>query len=449
MTDTPAPNTPANKDAAATHTPTAVPVDDKKRKRHRKHLLRIMTVIFVVIGLVWLIYWLCWGRFHEYTDDAYVAGNQVRLMAQVAGTVTAINTDDTQLVLEGQSIIKLDDTDSVIALERAKANLADTVRQTRKLYENVKQMKASTTLRQADLLKARLDYERRQGMVGERAISREEMQHYLTAMEAAQANFDLAKSRYTAALGLVENTTLYHHPAVETARVNLKNAYLNLVRTDIVSPVTGYVAKRSVQLGQQVSMQTAMMAIVPLNEVWVEANYKESQLGRLRIGQPVILTADAYSGVTYHGKVHGLSAGTGSTFDLLPPQNATGNWIKIVQRVPVRIDLDPEEIKQHPLRLGLSMRVTTDTYDTGGHILVLSAEHQPLLQTSVFKDQLANAEQLIDGIVQSNAPDVALASTDTILEEPAIIPLHETASGLPKNPLANNADSNQHHEQQG
>ena len=391
------------------------PVDDKKNRRRRKRILKILVIVFSVIAILWLIYWLCWGQFHEYTDDAYVAGNLVRLMPQVAGTVTAINTDDTQLVLQGQTIVKLDDTDTRIALERAKSNLADTVRQTRQLYENVIQAKATATLRQADLLKAKLDFDRRKGMVGERAISREEMQHYLTALEAATANNDLAKSKYTAAVGLVENTTLYHHPAVETAKINLKNAYLSFVRTTIVAPVTGYVAKRSVQLGQQVSLRSAMMSIIPLNEVWVEANYKESQLGRLRIGQSVKLIADAYDDFVFHGKIHGLSAGTGSAFDLLPPQNATGNWIKIVQRVPVRIDLDPDELKKHPLRIGLSMRVTASTFHTDGNILTQTAEGQPTLMTRVFKNQLANADKLIDSIVQANAPDVSLASlaTDT------------------------------------
>jgi membrane fusion protein (multidrug efflux system) len=384
--------------------------EDKKARRKRRRILNTIGAIFLIIGLICFLYWLCWGQFHEYTDDAYVDGNLVRLMPQVAGTVTTINTDNTQLVLQGQTLVKLDPTDTRIQLDRAKANLALTIRQVRELYENVQQTIATLILKKADLEKAKYDFKRRRGLVGERAISREEMQNYLTLMEGAQAQYDFAKSKYMAALSLVENTTLYQHPTVIAAEINLKNAYLNFVRTTVVSPVTGYVAKRAVQLGQQVSQRTSMMAIVPLNEVWIEANYKESQLGRLRIGQTVELIADAYEGFTFHGKIHGLSAGTGSAFDLLPPQNATGNWIKIVQRVPVRIDLDPEELKKHPLRIGLSVRVTTRTFNTDGDILTLNTKDQPTLITPVFNNQLAMAEQLIDEIVRNNAPDISLGN---------------------------------------
>jgi membrane fusion protein (multidrug efflux system) len=384
--------------------------DDKKARRKRRRVLKIIAAIFLIVALIWFLYWLCWGQFHEYTDDAYVDGNLVRLMPQVAGTVTAINTDNTQLVLQGQTLVKLDDTDTRIQLDRAKANLALTIRQVRELYENVQQSEALVTLKKADLEKAKYDFNRRQGLVGERAISREEMQHYLTVLQGAEAQYKFAKSRYMSSLSLVENTTLYAHPTVIAAEITLKNAYLNFIRTTIVSPVTGYVAKRSVQLGQEVSQRTSMMAVVPLNEVWIEANYKESQLGRLRIGQKVELVADAYDGYTFHGKIHGLSAGTGSAFDLLPPQNATGNWIKIVQRVPVRIDLDPEELKKHPLRIGLSMRVTARTFNTDGDILTQTAKEQPTLVTTVFKDQIAMADQMIDEIVRKNAPDISLTN---------------------------------------
>jgi membrane fusion protein (multidrug efflux system) len=385
----------------------------KKMSKKRKQILIVLTVIFTLIALIWLMWYLIWGQFEEYTDDAYVSGNMVRLMPQVAGTVVAINTDDTQFVVEGQPVIKLDDADMRLALERAKANLANSVRKVRQYFEDVKQAQASGVLRKADLENARYDLTRRQGLVGERAISREEMQHYITALQVAQAQLDLANAKLSAAQALVQNTSLYNHPEVQRAKVGLKNAYLNFYRTTIIAPVTGYVAKRTVQVGQQVSQRTAMLAIVPLKQVWIDANYKESQLGRIRIGQKVTFTVDAYSGVTFHGTVQGLSAGTGSAFDLLPPQNATGNWIKIVQRLPVRILLDQDELAQHPLRIGLSARITTGTYDTDGPILNKQANVTAVYLTDVYANELAYTNKMIDEIIKANAADMSLITATT------------------------------------
>jgi membrane fusion protein (multidrug efflux system) len=372
----------------------------------RKIAMLTLGGIFLFIGLVWLIYWVFWGRFEEYTDDAYVNGNLVQLMPQVPGTVIEINTDDTQLVLQGQTIIRLDPTDMEIALQRSKADLAQTVRTVKQYFEKAEQAQATLILRNADLMKAQLDLKRRVGLVGERAISREEMQHYQSANDVAQAQYDYALHQLRSAQALVVNSHLYSHPQVELAKANLKKAYLNLQRTNISAPVTGYVAKRSVQVGQQVAMNTPMLAIVPLNDVWVDANYKESQLSNIRINQPVVLYADANSDVTYHGKVVGLSAGTGAAFSLLPPQNATGNWIKIVQRLPVRVGLDPEELRKNPLQLGLSMRVTTNTYERGGHKLAPIASQRTFYSTDIYAKQLDLVDRLIDSILQENSADM-------------------------------------------
>lgn len=374
--------------------------------RKRKLAMLLLGSIFLFIGLVWFIYWLIWGRFEVYTDDAYVNGNMVQLMPQVPGTVIAIYTDDTQLVLQGQTIVKLDPSDFEIALQRAQANLGQTVRQVRQYFEKAEQAQATLILRNADLMKAQLDLKRRVGLVGERAISREEMQHFKTTADTAQAQYDYALHALRAAQALIDNTHLYTHPLVERAKANMKTAYLNFQRTNILAPVTGYVAKRSVQVGQQVSMTTPMLAIVPLNEVWVDANYKESQLNKLRINQPVILYADANTDVTYHGKVMGLNAGTGAAFSLLPPQNATGNWIKIVQRLPVRISLDLTELKKNPLQLGLSMRVTVNVHDVSGNRLATLVHQTPVYSTDVYAKQLVLAEQLIDTVLHENAPDM-------------------------------------------
>jgi len=381
------------------------PETNENNSQKRRKAIIMLTAFFLVIGFIWLLYWLVWGRFHEYTDDAYVGGNIVAVMAQVPGTVIEITTDDTQLVTQGQPIVKLDPTDTTIALQRAEATLAETVREVRQYFENAERAQATLILRSADLMKAQLDLKRRVGLVGERAISREEMQHYTTAAQGAEAEYKAALHTLRAAVALVENSHIYTHPLVERAKANLKSAYLNKQRTVIVAPVTGYVAKRSVQVGQEISMKTTLLAIVPLNEIWVDANYKESQLSRIRINQPVNLYADANSDVTYHGKVLGLSPGTGVTFSLLPPQNATGNWIKIVQRLPVRIGFDPEEIKKNPLLIGLSMHVTINTYHLDGKRLATTSKTKTLYATPVYQHQLAEVDTLIAVILKANAAD--------------------------------------------
>lgn len=391
---------PAETDKAGASTP--------KTRRRRKRAIIILSSIFVFLGLIWFFYWLIWGRFEVYTDDAYINGNMVQLNPQIPGTVVAINTDDTQLVTKGQVIIKLDPSDMAIALQRAEAALANTVRKVRQFYENTQRAQQTLILRNADLMQAQLDFKRRIGLVGERAISREQMSHFQTRVETAQARYKNALYNLRSLLALVENSHLYSHPQVEHAKANLKQAYIDFQRTTIVAPVTGIVAKRTVQVGQQVNMRTPMLAIVPLNEVWVDANYKESQLSDIRMGQPATVYADIYSGVTFHGRIVGLNAGTGAAFSLLPPQNATGNWIKIVQRLPVRVSLEPEEIKKHPLLIGLSMRVTTDISDTSGSALGSVPKKTPVYSTNVFEKQLAEADVLINSILTENAPNIYL-----------------------------------------
>jgi len=380
-------------------------INNEKHVHHskRRTLLTWLTIIFLVLGFLYLIYWLIWGRFEVYTDDAYVNGNMVQLMPQVAGTVITISTDDTRLVLRGQSLIKLDGADAKVAYRQAHANLAQTVRQVKQYFENVSELEASLSVRAADLEKAKLDLRRRMGLSGLDAVSREELQHIKTSLAAAQAQYNLSLHQLNAAKALVANTTVYTHPLVKQAEARFQRAYLNLVRTNIDAPITGIVAKRSVQIGQQVTPGTTLLSIVPLEQVWVDANYKESQLRNIRIGQPARVEVDA-NGLVYHGKVLGLSPGTGSAFSILPPQNATGNWIKIVQRLPVRIMLDAEELKQHPLQLGLSTEVTIDTSDRSGHVLPQISNNTPLYQTSTYAAQLHASKNLIKQILETNLP---------------------------------------------
>jgi len=385
----------------------ATPVTLKKRKM----ATIVLASFFIIIGLIWLIYYLIWGQFEVSTDNAYVSGNLVQVMSQIPGTVIQINVDDTYFVNQGEEIIKIDPSDLKIAFQRSSAYLAQTVRQVRQSFEFAQQAQASVLLRHADLIKAQLDLKRRTGLIGEKAISREELQHYQTALDTAQAQYNYTLHNLHAALALVMNSHLYTHPQVERAKANFRTAYLNLRRTSIIAPVTGYVAKRNIQVGQQVAVNTPLLAIVPLNNVWVDANYKESQLKYIRIGQPVTLIADAYSDITYHGKIAGLNAGTGAAFSLLPPQNATGNWIKIVQRLPVRISLKPLELKRHPLQIGLSMRVTTNVHDITTNKLAMVASIKPVYSTDVYAKQLRDAEKHIDKILTENSPNLFISTS--------------------------------------
>ncbi len=381
---------------------------DKNTKYTRRKAIIILGSFFLILGFIWLLYYIFIAQFEEYTDDAYVNGNVVELMPQVSGTITEISADDTQFVSQGETIIRLDPADTLTALQGREAELAETVRKVRQYYENAERVDAELTRSRADLVKAELDLKRRVGLVGDRAISREEMQHFQAALQTAEANYQATLRNLRVARALVENSHLYTHPEVERAKANLKVAYLNYHRINILAPVSGYVAKRGAQVGQHVNTNTPMLAIVPLDQVWIDANYKESQLNHLRVGQPVTISADAYSDISYHGKVVGLNAGTGAAFALLPPQNATGNWIKIVQRLPVRIIIDPDELKKNPLEIGLSMRVTTNTHHRNGNRLAVASPAKPLYFTDVYAKQLANVDTLIMKILQDNSSDLFL-----------------------------------------
>jgi membrane fusion protein (multidrug efflux system) len=385
------------------------PVPDVAPKNYlqRKNLLIGLGVLFLLIGLITLCYWLLIGQFYEKTDDAYVSGNLVQVMPQISGYITSIYADETNYVRKGDMLVKLEKADTEIELEKVKAELALTVRRVAQLYANVEQLRSNVKIQQDNLEKTQQDYTRRGGLVVNKVISQESLDHVRIALNTARDNVSLAKSQLAAAVALVENSDLYHHPQTIQAAANLRTAYLSWQRTTIYAPVTGYVAKRTVQVGQQVHPNTVLMVIVPLNEIWVDANFKESQLADIQIGQPVKLISDFYGNkVTYHGCVMGLSPGAGSTFDLLPAQNATGNWIKIIQRLPVRISLDPEQLNKKPLRLGLSMTVTVDTHQRNHQTLSQTPQTAVLYQTKDESSDLEKANQLIDEIIKANAKNI-------------------------------------------
>lgn len=379
-------------------------VDDEEtiRKKKRRFYLKLFTLSIIIIAILCGIYWFLIARFYENTEDAYVNGNIIPITAQVGGTIIAVKVDDTQFVKTGQLLVELDPIDSFIAFEQAKANLGETLRNTHQLFINNTGLKANIVNREASLEQARQDLTRRNAAVGYGAVSNEELTHAQDSLKSADASLTQARSALLANRALTENTNLEQHPSVLAAAARLRQAYIDYMRTNIRAPISGEIAKRTAQVGQRISANTQLMALVPLDEVWVDANFKEKQLRHMRIGQPVSLTADLYgSDVKYHGKIVGFSAGTGSAFALLPAQNATGNWIKVVQRLPVRIVIDPKELEAHPLRVGLSMDVTVDTHDRSGKFISVPAE-VPVYATQIFENWGKQADAEIAKIINEN-----------------------------------------------
>ncbi|MCA5921503.1 multidrug efflux MFS transporter periplasmic adaptor subunit EmrA [Pectobacterium brasiliense] len=376
----------------------------KNKKQQRKRVLSLLTFIFVVLGCAWLVYWFLVLRHHQSTDDAYVAGNQIQIMAQVSGSVTHVNVDNTDFVKQGQVLVELDPTDAQQAFERAKTGLANSVRQTHQLIINSKQYQANIELRQTELNKAQSDLSRREALGNANAIGREEVQHARDAVATAKAALEVARQQYQANQAMILDTPLEKQPAIQQASVEMRDAWLALQRTKIVSPIDGYVSRRSVQIGARISSTSALMAVVPANHLWVDANFKETQLANMRIGQPATVIADIYGDdIVYQGKVVGLDMGTGSAFSLLPAQNATGNWIKVVQRLPVRIEIDPKQVAEHPLRIGLSALVNVDTANTEGSALAETSRTTPAYQSDALTLDLTPVNQEISAIIQANA----------------------------------------------
>ncbi|MDR2992105.1 MAG: efflux RND transporter periplasmic adaptor subunit [Burkholderiaceae bacterium] len=383
----------------------------------RKRGLLTVAAVVVLVGLFWAGYeWMVLSHY-ESTDNAYVQGNMIQITPQVGGTVTAIYADETDRVQAGQPLIKFDPADTSVALAQAEAALGQTVRQVRTLYANNGALAAQVKLREADVNKAQTqlstaqqDLKRRQSLANTGGVSGEELAHARDQVTAARSSLDAAQAAVNAAheqlvsnRALTDGTSVEEHPNVKAAVAKLKQAWLDAHRTTLPAPVSGYVGKRTVQLGQRVASGTPLMSVVPLDQVWVDANFKENQLRDIRVGQPVKLTADVYGGkVVYDGKVIGLGIATGAASALLPAQNATGNWIKVVQRVPVRIRLDPEQLKTHPLRVGLSMEVEVNVKDQSGPELVSAPPIEPIAATAVYADADQGADALARRIIDQN-----------------------------------------------
>ncbi|MDI3262832.1 MAG: efflux RND transporter periplasmic adaptor subunit [Fulvimonas sp.] len=385
--------------APAAATPAATPP-----KSRRGLLLRLLAIVVLLALIGWVLWYFLDGRWYEETDDAYVGGNIVQVTPQIAGTVTRIVADDGDRVHAGDTLVLLDASDTEVALGEAEAALAGTVRRVRGLYSTASGAAAEVAARQVAVEKARADFERRRDLAKSGAISGEELAHTRDELTAAENALIAAKQQYTTSKVLIDDTMVGSHPDVRSAAARVRAAYLDRQRATVVAPVDGYVARRSVQLGQRVAPGQALMAVVPLHEVWVDANFKETQLTHMRIGQPVEVTADLYGGdVVYKARIESLGVGTGSAFSLLPAQNATGNWIKIVQRVPVRVAFtDPRQLDEHPLRIGLSTVTRVSLHDRSGPLLSAQPPAQPRYDTEVYARELAEADALIARIIHAN-----------------------------------------------
>ncbi|KQQ36208.1 hemolysin D [Duganella sp. Leaf126] len=383
--------------------PAPKPDNKPGNNRKRNTVLAGITLLLLAAGGAYAVYYQTVLSKIQETDNAYVGGNLVNLTSQVTGNVTEIRADETQMVQAGAPLVQLDAADADVALAQADARLGAAVRQQRQRYADVGQYDATVALRRLELQRAEDDLARRLPLAADHTISGEEVDHARQAVASARAAVAVAQQQQQAAQAAVAGIDVPHHPAVLAARADYQAAWLAARRNTIVAPVSGYVAKRAVQVGARATPGMALLSIVPLDQLWVDANFKESQLRNLRVGQPATVEADMYGDkVAFHGTVTGLSAGTGSAFSLLPAQNASGNWIKVVQRLPVRIALDAAELRAHPLRIGLSTTVKVDISHTDGPVLGTAMPRQPVYRTAALSQPLQQAATAADTIIGRN-----------------------------------------------
>lgn len=379
----------------------------------RKKILFIMTAVFLAIAIGIFLYWLLWGRFHEYTNDAYVSGNLIYVTPQVSGIVTSINVDNTEFAQEGDLAIELDPIDYEIALNASKADLASTIRDVAELFLQAKQALAMIDVAKTQFIQTSQDFERRTELVNSGSVSKEDFDHAENALLGAYFSLVSAEANYLSLFAQVGNTSIQEHPRVQKAVEDVKNAWIQRRRCSVKVPAGGLIAERCVQVGQRVTQGQSLFAVIPLEQMWIEANFKEVQIGKMQIGQKVSLNSDVYgSKAPYEGYIVGIGGGTGSVFSILPPQNATGNWIKIVQRVPVRISLDAKELKKAPLRLGLSMEATVNIRDIGHKSVPFPISPRSLYQTWIFDSEEEGLQDVIQTIFTANLPSVDLSQVD-------------------------------------
>jgi len=362
------------------------------------YIITILT-LFVLGFCLWFFVL----RFYKYTDDAYVEGNQIIITPLIPSFVKAIHTDDTFLIKKGQLLIELDDTDAKIGLKKAEESFATTVRQVCQLFHEVFALKAEIEVKRALFIKAKQDFDHRKAVVEEGGVSVENYEHAIAALTESIYSLQMSEVLYKKSLAMIQNTSIRNHPMVLNSAAKLVDAWVNLYRCKIYSPVEGLGAQRTIQVGKWVAPGEPLMSVIPLDQIWVNANYKETQLKKMRIGQSVKVTSDLYGrGVVFHGTILGLPGGAGNAFSLLPPQNLSGNWIKIVQKLPVRVGLCQNELKKHPLRIGLSMEATTDVHDSSGEMVPETTLGSPTYETPIYSLEEIGSETLVEKIFTEN-----------------------------------------------
>jgi membrane fusion protein (multidrug efflux system) len=379
--------------------------EDPKARRKKVIILSAIAAVFVLAGLAWLLLYIFVFSQRETTDDAYVKGDMVMISSRIAGTVVEVAVEETDRVHQGQVLVKLDPVDARVALMNAEGQLAQAVREAQARMQQANQADAAIPQRRAQYEQARDEYNRRHPLLERRAVSAEEVDTGKRQMQQALAALQAAEREAAAAHAQVDGTTVEDFPAVIQARAQFRNAWVNNGRNAIVSPIEGYAARRQVQVGQRIQPGQDLLTVVPLSDLWVDANFKETQLEHIRIGQPVKITTDMYSDVEYRGTVVGLNAGTGSAFSLLPAENATGNWIKVVQRLPVRVAINADDLRKHPLRIGLSTYVNVDTRDRNGRVLAETPRDKPLASTNVYEQEMDRADERAQEIIRANTVD--------------------------------------------
>ncbi len=388
---------------------------------HRKNLALYFWGICVVGFLILFLFWFYYFRFFKYTDDAYVQGNQVYITPLHPGFVTSIRTDDSFFVKKGQLLVTLDQTDAKINLERASENLADTVRKVCEIFHQVFVYKAEIDLKMAELIRDAQDFSHRDGVFRQEGVSVEDYEHAIAALRAKAASLEMTVALYHKTLSAVQNTSLRDHPLVVAASDMVRDAWVRLYRCNIYAPVDGLAAQRTIQVGMWIPAGQPLMSVIPLDQIWVNANYKETQIKSMRLGQKVDITVDLWGlDHIFHGHIVGLPGGAGNVFSLLPPQNLSGNWIKIVQRLPVRVALDPKELEKHPLRLGLTCRAVVDVRDQGGKIVPDTTAGSPHYETSIFEIEEKGDREAIESIIAANLDPVLSAYSQNPLNLPKV-----------------------------
>ena len=372
-----------------------------QKKKKRNNILFFLIIVFVISGISYVTYYKKYAQFYETTDNAYVKQNITFVTPQIYGVVDKVNIDVTQVVKTGDILAHLDSKDAQIAFKKAKNDLAQSVRQIKKSYKQKDEIKSEIRLYKVLFEKAKEDFYRNQSLIKNKVISKEKFDNSKYAYDEAKERLQITKNRYMSLMAMINDKIITQNPQIKKAVLGVEESYINLKRCDILAPTDGVIAKKNLSVGSSVTPGTTLVAIVPQEGFWVDANYKETQLKNIRLGQSVKLYADVYGEeVEYIGKVEGISAGTGSVFSLLPAQNATGNWIKVVQRVPVRIKLDQKELQKHPLHVGNSMEVIIDTHNRKKKRL--ENLKKPTYSSDLYATALKDAKKIAKEVIKQN-----------------------------------------------